>query len=841
MTITPCYLLPQLPESLAGLAELALDLRWSWSHVSDTLWQHIAPQLWEQTHNPWLILQNAGSETLQHLAQDRDFIAKLDTFVAEHRDRLTQTCWFGKTYPHPPFSQVAYFSMEFGLSESLPIYSGGLGILAGDCLKTASDLGIPLLGIGLLWQQGYFRQSLDECGRQIELYPYNDPTQMPVTPVRDAAGEWLRLELPFPGRKVILRAWQIQVGRVTLYLLDSNDPLNAPADRGITAELYGGGPETRLQQEICLGVGGWMLLRRLGIQPDICHLNEGHAAFAILARAYSHMRDHGTDFPCALTATRAGNIFTTHTPVSAGFDRFPPELLTRYILGAPEAFGVDAETILALGREHPEDTREPFNMAWLAIHGSLIVNGVSRLHGVVSRRLFQPLFPRWPEDEVPVTHVTNGVHTPSWDSAEADALWTNHCGKARWLGDLKDIEADFRQTSDEDIWQLRSTARQQVIHFARQRLQKQLAAAHAPDQDCEQAKTALDPNTLTIGFARRFAAYKRPNMLLTDPDRLYRLLNNPHCPVQLLIAGKAHPKDGAGKAMIQQWTQFIHQHPDLAGRMVFIADYDMMVAEQLVQGVDLWINTPLRPWEASGTSGMKVLVNGGLNLSELDGWWAEAYSPETGWALGDGQEHDSDPEWNRLEAEQLYRLLEEEVVPLFYHQRDANGCPCGWINKIRESMSRLTPQFSSNRMLQEYVHSLYTPAARLLASRSERATVDGISRWQHDIRQHWQSLHFGELNVQSDTDAHHFQVHVYLDDLDADAVAVQLFANGDGEQGHKIYAMTRGDALSGAINSYNYTCAVPAHSAVERFTPRIIPHRDGCLVPMESTEILWYR
>ncbi|MBW9255511.1 alpha-glucan family phosphorylase [Acidithiobacillus ferriphilus] len=841
MIIAPYHLLPQLPESLSGLGELAIDLRWSWSHATDTLWQQIAPELWEQTRNPWLILQNISGDTLQHLAQDKDFIAKLDTFVGKHHEHLTQKGWFSETYPHPPFSQVAYFSMAFGLSESLPIYSGGLGILAGDCLKTASDLGIPLLGIGLLWQQGYFRQSLDNCGRQIELYPYNDPTQMPVTPVRDAEGEWLRLELPFPGRTVILRAWQAQVGRVTLYLLDSNDPLNAPADRGITAELYGGGPENRLQQEICLGIGGWMLLRRLGIQPDICHLNEGHAALAILARAYSHMQDHGTSFPCALTATRAGNIFTTHTPVSAGFDRFPPELLTRYIAGAPGAFGVDVETILALGRENPEDTHEPFNMAWLAIHGSLIVNGVSRLHGAVSRHLFQSLFPRWPEDEVPVIHVTNGVHMPSWDSAEADALWTNHCGKARWLGDLKDIEADFRQTSDGDLWQLRSTARQQVILFARRRLQKQLAAAHAPDQDCENAKTALDPNTLPIGFARRFTAYKRPNMLLNDPDRLYRLLNNPHYPVQLLIAGKAHPKDDVGKVMIQQWTQFLQQHPDLAGRMVFIADYDMLVAEHLVQGVDLWINTPRRPWEASGTSGMKVLVNGGLNLSELDGWWAEAYEPETGWALGDRQEHDADLKWDQQEAQQLYRLLEEEVVPLFYQQRDANGCPCGWVAKIRESMSRLTPRFSSNRMLQEYVSTLYEPAARLLSARSERAIVEGICQWQHDIRQHWQSLHFGELDVQSDTDTHHFQVHVYLDDLDADAVAVQLFANGDGKQNPEIYEMTRGDALTGAINSYNYTCTVPAHSTVESFTPRIIPHREGCMVPMESNEILWYR
>ncbi len=841
MTIAPCYLLPQIPESLSGLAELALDLRWSWSHAADQLWEEIAPELWEQTRNPWLILQNISGETLHDLAKNPKFIEKLNGFTKLHHEHLTQTSWFDREHADASFRQVAYFSMEFGLSEAMPIYSGGLGILAGDCLKTASDLGIPLLGIGLLWQQGYFRQSLDENGQQQAFYPYNDPTQMPVTPVRDAEGEWLRLDLPFPGRKVILRAWQAQVGRVTLYLLDSNDPLNSPADRGITAELYGGGPETRLQQEICLGIGGWMLLRRLGIQPEICHLNEGHAAFAILARTYSHMQDHGTAFDCALTATRTGNIFTTHTPVSAGFDRFPLELMKRYIAGAPEAFGIDVDTILALGRENPGDMHEPFNMAWLAIHGSIIVNAVSRLHGVVSRRLFQPLFPRWPEDEVPVTHVTNGVHMPSWDSAEADALWTSRCGKQRWLGDLQHIENDFRQASYQELWELRSAGRQQVIRFARKRLQQQLAEVYAPASVLERAETALDPNTLTIGFARRFTAYKRPNLLLSDPDRLQRLLSNPHYPVQLLIAGKAHPHDEEGKAMIQQWTRFISQHSELAGHIVFIADYDMLVAEQLVQGVDLWINTPRRPWEASGTSGMKVLVNGGLNLSELDGWWAEAYCLKTGWAIGDRAEHDSDPQWDVQEAENLYQLLEEEIIPLFYHERDSNGCPRGWIEKMRESMSRLTPQFSSNRMLQDYVSTLYEPAARLLAARNEKAKIEAICAWQKAIHQHWPLLHFGDLNVQTKDNRHYFQVHVYLDDLDCDFIVVQLYANSDATQASEIIPMLRGESLSGAINSYNYTIDIPAKRNAEDYTPRIIPHHENCLVPMENIEILWYR
>lgn len=841
MTIAPCYLLPNLPDPLAGLAELALDLRWSWSHAADVLWERIAPELWQATRNPWLILQNVSNEVLNRLAQDQAFVALLNRFLASHRQSLTAKSWFGSSYPQAPFSQVAYFSMEFGLSEALPIYSGGLGILAGDCLKTASDLGVPILGIGLLWQQGYFRQSLDDCGRQQEFFPYNDPTQLPVVPVRDREGEWLRVELPFPGRSVLLRAWEARIGRVKLYLLDSNDPLNSPADRGITSELYGGGPEMRLQQEICLGIGGWFLLRRLGIQPEICHLNEGHAAFAILARAHSHMRDHGTDFRCALTATRAGNIFTTHTPVAAGFDRFAPELLARYTEGAPQAFGVDSDTVLALGRENPDDPREPFNMAWLAIRGSILVNGVSRLHGAVSRRIFQPLFPRWPEDEVPVTHVTNGVHAPSWDSQDADRIWTESCGKERWLGDLHDIESRFQSVTDQALWALRAAARQQVIGFARARLERQFAAAHADEETVRRAGLALDPNALTIGFARRFTAYKRPNMLLADPERLYRLLTHPHFPVQLLLAGKAHPQDGAGKVMVQQWTQFIHQHPDLAGRVVFIADYDMLVAEQLVQGVDLWINTPRRPWEASGTSGMKVLVNGGLNLSELDGWWAEAYAPELGWALGDGQEHDTDLAWDAREAEDLYRLLEEEVVPLFYHNRDANGCPCGWVAKMRASMSRLTPRFSSNRMVREYVEQLYLPAAHIAAARAERSQAERICRWQGELAQHWERIHFGELQIRQDAGMLHFQVPVYLDDLDPGAVAVELYALATEGQNDEVLPMTQGEALEGAVNSYSYRCEIAARRPASDYTPRIVPRMAGCQVPMEAQQILWYR
>ncbi|MDP1644915.1 MAG: alpha-glucan family phosphorylase [Thiobacillus sp.] len=841
MTYTPCPPFPSLPEELAALAELALDLRWSWSHATDILWERIDPELWALTHNPWLILQNASRDRLQALAEDRDFIASLQGLVDAHQEILARPAWFQTAYPQSTLAHVAYFSMEFGLSESLPIYSGGLGILAGDCLKTASDLGVPMIGIGLLWQQGYFRQSLDEQGRQQEFFPYNDPAQLPLLPVHDENGERLRVELPFPGRNVILRAWQVRVGRINLYLLDSNDPLNTPADRGITAELYGGGSEMRLLQEICLGVGGWSLLRSLGILPEVCHLNEGHAAFVVLARAWSHMHDHGSDFRRALNATRAGNVFTTHTPLAAGHDRFAPALLKRYTEWAQQTFGMEPRAILALGRENPDDDSEPFNMAYLAMRGSLLVNGVSRLHGCVSRRIFQPLFPHWPQQEVPVTHITNGVHVPSWDSAEADRLWTETCGKARWLGELQHHEALVRNLPDQTLWDLSAHARQRLIGFARARLQRQLAAVNASAERIGRGHNALDPNTLTLGFARRFAAYKRPNMLLADPQRLYRILTHPLYPVQIILAGKAHPQDDKGKAMIRQWNEFIDSRPELAGHVVFLADYDMLCAEQLVQGVDLWINTPRRPWEACGTSGMKTLVNGGLNLSELDGWWSEAYAPELGWALGDGLEHNSDPAWDAVEAAELYRLLEQEVIPLFYHDRDAQGCPRGWVAKMRASMSTLTPRFSSNRMLREYVEQLYLPAAECYAARQDPAMSQRLCAWQDAIAQHWGRIHFGELRVDDDASAWHFSVPVYLDDLDPDFVAVELYAVPPDEAAVELHCMQRGDLLSGAVNSFTYNVSVPKTRAVGDYTPRIVPAFNGARVPIEARQILWYR
>ena len=833
------------PTELDGFdsfAELALDLRSSWNHATDEVWRELDSTLWEITHNPWVVLQTVSRDRIDRVLADPAFRKNVDDLVQTRREAATAPAWFQQYHPQSSLSCVAYFSMEFMLSEALPIYSGGLGNVAGDQLKATSDLGVPVVGVGLLYQQGYFRQLIDKDGAQQALYPYNDPGQLPITPLRHANGEWLRLEIALPGYSVWLRAWQVQVGRVKLYLLDSNDAANFPAHRGITSELYGGGPELRLKQELLLGVGGWRLLGALGFQPEVCHLNEGHAAFAILERARSFMNETAQPFEVALAVTRAGNLFTTHTAVPAGFDRFAPALIEQY-LGwyAQERLGITVQDLLALGRQNPSDSSEYFNMAYLAIRGSGAVNGVSRLHGKVSRHIFEPLFPQWPEDEVPVGYVTNGVHTPTWDSAPADDLWTEACGKDRWLGTTKTLEQDIRSVSDARLWQFRSTARRVLVEYARERSSRQLASIGASSEAVDEAKHCFDLNALTLGFARRFATYKRPNLLLHDPARLLRLLANSERPVQLIIAGKAHPEDRAGQALIHEWINFIRE-AESRPHVIFLCDYDMLLTENLVQGVDVWINTPRRPWEASGTSGMKVLVNGGINLSELDGWWAEAYTPEVGWAFGDGQEHGDDPAWDAVEADALYGLLEREVIPEFY-TRDESGIPNAWVKRIRESMAQLTPRFSANRSVREYTEQHYLPAASVYRERAANKGAIGrqIVNWQHILDQNWATLHFGEVKVETRGEQHVFEVQVCLDDLDPAAVRIELYADGINGGLPVRQEMKRVRQLTEESGSYVYNAAVSAARPPEDYTARVIPHCDGVAIPLEDTRILWQR
>jgi starch phosphorylase len=829
-------------EGFDSLSELALDLRSSWNHATDDVWRRLDPLLWSLTHNPWVVLQTVSREKLRQALAEPAFRSEIEDLVRARRDAAAAPGWFQKNYPRSSLTRVAYFSMEFMLSEALPIYSGGLGNVAGDQLKAASDLGVPVVGIGLLYSQGYFSQVIGKDGTQTALFPYNDPGQLPITPLRRANGEWLRLEIALPGYSVWLRAWRVQVGRVQLFLLDSNDAANYPAYRGITSELYGGGPERRLAQEMLLGIGGWRLLGELGMQTEVCHLNEGHAAFAVLERARSFMQQAAQPFEVALSVTRAGNLFTTHTAVAAGFDRFAPALIEQYLGSyAERELGITIDEFLGLGRANPRDASEPFNMAYLAVRGSGAVNGVSRLHGSVSRTLFEPLFPHWPPDEIPVGSVTNGVHVPTWDSAPADELWTQVCGKNRWMGTTETLDQDFRRVSDQSLWRLRSTGRKSLIDYARERLSRQLLASGHSSEEAESSRHLFDPNAMTLGFARRFAAYKRPNLLLHDAQRLLRLLSNPQRPVQLIIAGKAHPADQAGQALIQQWIQFIRQ-PEVRPHAIFLSDDDMLLTENLVQGVDLWINTPRRPWEACGTSGMKVLVNGGVNLSELDGWWAEAYTPAIGWALGDGQEHGDDPRWDAAEAAALYDLLEREVVPEFY-ERDASDIPTAWVNRIRESMAQLTPRFSSNRTVREYTERHYLPAAAAYESRSADKGAIGrqIAAWRRTVNQQWDLLRFGASRIESQADHHRIEVEVFLNDLDPRAVRVELYADGLDGGAPVRQEMRWLRALSDASRSSVYGTTMPNTRPAGDYTARILPQHSGVTVPLECARILWQR
>jgi starch phosphorylase len=833
------YLPRSLPPALKGLTDLALDLRWNWNHRADVLWRKTDPELWEATGDPWLILESISRTRLETLAADPTFVRELRGQLTYRNTYLSQPSWFAEQYGDEALGTVAYFSMEFGLSEALPIYSGGLGVLAGDFLKTASDLGIPLVGIGLLYQQGYFHQALDTNGDQLAFFPYNNPTMLPVLPLLGDNGEWLRVSVDLPGRPLQLRCWQAQVGRVPLYLLDSNDLLNAPGDRGITGELYGGGSEMRLRQEIVLGIGGWRLLEALQISPTVCHLNEGHAAFVVLEHARRFMEHNGRSFSVSLHATRAGNVFTTHTPVAAGFDRFPRDLMTQYFSRYAEEFGLSMDALLALGQADDNNDRDFFNMAYLALRGCGRVNGVSRLHGEVSRQIFRPLFSRWPLHEIPIGHVTNGVHVPSWDSAAADALWTKHCGKGSWFSTLETIEQAWQNVDDEKLWSMRNQARQPLIKAVRQRLSRQLAACGVSKEGLMQCLQLLDPHVLTIGFARRFAGYKRPTLLLTDPDRLTRLLTDSQRPVQLIIAGKAHPQDEEGKRLVRAWSDYLRQ-PEVRGHGVFIEDYDMGVAAELVQGVDLWLNTPRRPWEASGTSGMKVLVNGGLNLSELDGWWAEAYKPEVGWALGDRQEHDHDPAWDIAEAEQLYTLLEQEVVPAFY-TRDSRGIPTAWVARMRRSMAQLTPRFSGNRMVREYTDDYYLPAAKAYRRRAadKAGLAAAMEEWHLALTNHWQQVRFGQFTVRESSGGSLFQVEVYLGELEPTAVRVELYAEPlPGDANPVCIIMDRGEMLAGP-GGYQYQATLATGRPARDYTPRVIPYHAEASVPLEANFILW--
>ena len=818
-----------LPDALQPLASLAFDFRWSGSQTAARVWSWLDTEMWERTRNPVTILLNVRQERLDEAARDEGFLTNLRHWVERAERAALEKGWFADTLGDSWGSaSIAYFSMEFGLSEALPIYSGGLGMLAGDHLKSASALGVPLVGIGLLYQQGYFRQTIGGDGVQREVFPFNEPGSMPVSPVKGPDGRWPRVRLPLPGRTLILRTWEAKVGGVRLLLLDSNDPMNSPNDRAITAQLYNADRTTRLLQELILGVGGWHLLEKLELAPKVCHLNEGHAAFVVVARAASHAQKTGVSFETALWATRGGNVFTTHTPVAAGFDVFDPGLVAHYARPLVESAGISMDQMLALGRLNPGNADEQFNMANLAVRGCGYVNGVSRLHGEVSRQLFAPLFPGVPIDEVPVSHVTNGVHVPTWDSSAADQFW-QQAYRQGWSRDLEHAAKGVEAMSDESLWSFRQQARARLVEFVRQRYERRCRERGWANRDVTRL---LDPNVLTIGFARRFTGYKRPSLMLHEVDRLIHILNHSERPVQLVIAGKAHPNDHQGKDAVREIVAFCRR-PEVKHRAVVLEDYDMGVAQAMIGGVDIWLNNPARPREACGTSGMKALVNGGLHLSTLDGWWDEAYTPEVGWCIGGTD--DDNPARDALDAHELYHLLEHVITPLFY-DRDQDGVPRRWLPRVRASLTRLTPAFSSDRMVREYVHQAYVPAAAAFDHRT--ASGDAVARqlnsWQLMVAAEWPYVHFEQCNVEREGEHWLFWATANIGGLSESQVVAELCALDPDTR--KMVALPM-DVQRAAGTTIACRVRVPASRPAEHFTPRLRPVHPDRL----ATEVPWMK
>jgi len=832
-----------LPESLNGLFQLALDLRWSWHHGTDELWRALDAEIWDTTRNAWLVLNSVSGDRLEELAADPEFQNSYNAQISAHQEFIEADTWYSSECPGDLGEGIAYFCMEYGLSESLPLYSGGLGVLAGDFLKAASDLGVPVMAVGLLYQQGYFRQAISTDGEQLEFYPYNDPTMLPVSPLRDDDGEWVRVVVPFPGRNVRLRAWKAQVGRCELLLLDSNDPRNEPGDRGITSELYTGDPEKRLQQEMVLGIGGWRLLKQLGRQPGLCHLNEGHCALALIERAFSWQDECKSDFQTARTATRSNNLFTTHTSVASGFDHFSRPLLSLYLGPWLTGRELDVDQLLAMGTENSqtgESSDSPrLNMALLALNMSGRFNGVSRIHQKVTQTIFQPFFPRWPAEDIPADYVTNGIHTPSWDSPESDAIWTRACGKDRWRRPLQK-SCPMTDVTDEALWEMRRLQRTRLVAYLRRRLASQHCEQKPGNNHAAACGLLLDHETLTLGFARRFTEYKRPDLLLKDQQRLLRLLGSRDRPIQIVLAGKAHPYDRPGKEIIRQWKAF-SRRPDVEGKVVFIEDYDLGVANQLIQGVDVWLNCPRHPWEACGTSGMKVLVNGGLNLSQYDGWWAEAWNPDVGWAIRPGATFDelsgsNNHNHDLSDRDELFDLLENEVVPCFY-KVDSDGIPRKWLQRMRASMDQLTAMYSANRMVREYVEQFYLPMTAKGSQRTRKA-AETLLNEHLEIKRHWPRLRFNSFNTCEAPEGQTFTVEVYLDGIDEKRIAVELVAEHSEHGPRTVAEMAMKHPLSGSAHTYLYECTVPSRPE-GHYTPRLRVHDERLNLPLENPAILW--
>jgi len=784
-------IIPRLPESLERLRELAYNLRWSWNHDTIALFRRLDSDLWESSgHNPVRMLALIDQRRLEEAAANESFVAHLDrVYNAFSSYMKSESCWFRKTHGDDSNPLVAYFSAEFGLTECMSIFAGGLGILSGDHLKSSSDLGVPLVGVGLLYQQGYFRQYLNAAGWQQEENEDNDFNGLPLTLVRKQDRSPLLIEVHYPGNKVFAQIWRVTAGRVSLYLMDTNIPENVRSeDRDITDQLYGGNINNRIRQEILLGIGGHRMLEALDIHPTVYHMNEGHSAFLSLELVRCLMQKYFLSYTEARELASTALIFTTHTPVAAGHDYFPPELMDHYFSEFIPKLGIDRKRFLALGRRNADDERENFCMTILALRMASFSNGVSRLHGEISRRLWQDLWPGVPEQEVPIQHITNGVHFQSWISEEMEQLYERYLGPSwREQPAEQSVWRRVESIAAEELWHTHERRRERLVAFARKRLNQQLKRRNASESELQSIHDVLDPDALTIGFARRFATYKRATLVLRDKDRLAKILNHPDRPVQIIFAGKAHPNDNAWKDLIRQIIALARE-PQFRHRMVFLEDYDVSIARYLVQGVDVWLNTPLRPNEASGTSGMKAVANGAINVSTLDGWWDEAYVPHeegnhsVGWAIGHGKIY-ADPEYqDQVEADALYDLLEREIIPMFYDRR-ADGMPRRWVALMMSSIGSLCPLFNTNRMIREYTERFYLPAhnEHLALMADGAALAKTHAAWKKRIRSVWPAVRIEmlESKLPPEIQAQEsvlFSARVHTGELSPEDLTVELYS-----------------------------------------------------------------
>ncbi|EGJ48519.1 alpha-glucan family phosphorylase [Desulfocurvibacter africanus] len=842
----------KLPPNLAPMWELAYNFLFSWNDQIADLFSQIDQRLWRESDgNPVAFLNSLPQMTLDILAQDRFFLARLNDLLASLRQYVAKD-QPTINFPHKAEDKpvVAYFSAEYGLDLSLPVYSGGLGILAGDHLKSASDLNVPLVAVGLCYQQGYFRQYLTPDGWQQERYPTYDFEQLPISPVQDQAGHPVLIEVDLLGEKLRARIWKAQVGRVSLYLLDSNIGDNPPHLRGVTARLYGGDLEMRLRQEILLGVGGIRALWAMGLEPKVIHMNEGHSAFAGLERIRVFMSQHSLSFEAAMELVASSSVFTTHTPVPAGNDRFPPELMQRYFDPYARQIGLAWKVFMALGREDPRDDGEFFCMTVLALRLSRFSNGVSKLHGHVSRNMWKRVWPQYPVEDVPIGAITNGVHMPTWVAYDMALLYDRYLGPT-WKED-PDCDRVFKLADtipESELWRTHERLRERLIDYVRYRLREQLKRKGARAKELEAADSVLNPQALTICFARRFATYKRANLLLQDRERLLRILNDSEQPVQMVFAGKAHPHDNEGKKIIQQIVQLCRM-PELRNKLVFIEDYDMILAKHLVQGGDVWLNNPRRPLEACGTSGMKAMANGMLNLSVLDGWWDEAYQPDNsvGFAIGKGEEYDDLAYQDFVESQTLYNVLETEVIPDFY-DRAHDSLPRNWIKRMKKALVELGPVFNAHRMVEEYSWRTYAPAyenyKRLVRDNFQPAK--DLAAWRMDLMTKWSQIRIRNVRAAAGDQIHVKQplvveAEIFLDGLRPEDIQAEIYAGPltqDGQFAQRTTTIMRNEGLAQDGWHLYRGQTMPGEAGRFGFTMRILPHHPLLLDPHSLGLIRW--